>query len=108
MEVRIAQSSPCNAIHGRSGYDAAERAWCTETLVIRHDEQHVGRPLRRHDSKRPPWFGLNGFLLDHPAEFRVGRRKLLAADGDDSAGRTRLTGNALCHAERGIERNDDA
>jgi hypothetical protein len=24
MEVRVAQSGPCDAIHGRSGYDAAE------------------------------------------------------------------------------------
>src|SRR5262245_36191456 len=52
MEVRVAQSSPRDAIHGRSRDDAAEGAWCTETLAIRHNEQHVGCPLRRHDTWR--------------------------------------------------------
>jgi len=37
MGVREAQSSRGDAIHGRSGDDAAERAWRTETLVIGHD-----------------------------------------------------------------------
>ena len=88
VEVRVAQSRLGDAIHGRGGDDAAEGARRAETLVIRHDEQHVGRALRRHDARRPPGRRLRGLLLDHPAEFRIGRRKLFSVDRGGGAGRT--------------------
>src|ERR1022692_636086 len=88
MEVGVAQSLPCDAIHGGSGYDTAEGAWCAETLVIRHDEQHVGGTLRRHDAGSPPRRRLRGSLLDHTAEFRIGRRKLFSVDRGGGARRT--------------------
>ena len=88
VEIRVAQPLCGDAIHGGRGYDAAEGAWCTETLVIRHDEQHVGGALRRHDTRRPPGLRLRGLLLDYPAERRIGRRKLFAGDRGGGFGRT--------------------
>ena len=72
MEVRVAQPGSCNAVHGRGGYDATERAWRTETLVVRHNEQHVGCAFRRHDARRPPGLRVRSLFVDHTAEFRSG------------------------------------
>src|ERR1041384_909381 len=89
MEVRIAQSIPRDAIHGRSGYDAAEGARRTETLVVRHDEQHVGSALGRYHARGPPGRRLRCFLLNDSTEFWIGRRQLLSVDRGGGAGRTR-------------------
>src|SRR4249920_2085038 len=102
MEVRIVHSISCDAIHGRSGYDATEGAWCTETLIIRHDEQHVGRALRRHNARRPPSLRLRGLLVDHPAEFRIRRRKLLPVDRGGGTGRTWVTCDLLSQCRDAI------
>src|SRR6516165_4616475 len=64
MEVGVAQSGLCDAIHGRSGYDAAEGPG--------HDEQHVGCTLRRHNAGWPPRRRLRGLFLDHPPKFGGG------------------------------------
>jgi Sulfatase len=69
-----------DAIHGGSGYDAAECARRTKPLVVGHDQKHVRRTLRRHDARRPPRRGLRGFFIDHTPEFRIGRGKLVAGD----------------------------
>jgi arylsulfatase A-like enzyme len=69
-------------------YDAAKSAWCAKTLVIRHDEQHIGRALRWHHTRRPPGGRLGGPILNHSAELRVGRWKLLAWYGRGGVGRT--------------------
>jgi hypothetical protein len=103
VEVGVAQSLPRDAIHGGSGYDPAEGAWCAETLIIRHDEQHVGRALRRHDARRPPRRRLRGFLLDHTAEFRIGRRKLLSVDSGGGARRTLDTCDLLSQCRDATE-----
>ena len=95
MEIRIAQPLRGNAIHRGRGYDAAEGAWCSETLVIRHDEQYVGRALRRYDARRPPCLRFRRLLLDYPAERRIGRRKLFAGDRGGGFGRTRDTRDLL-------------
>ena len=73
MKVRIAQSSLCDPVHGGSRYDATEGARCTEALVIRHNEQHVGRTFRRHDARRPPWCRTpEAFSLITPPNFGSG------------------------------------
>ena len=95
VEIRVAQPGVRDAIQRRGRDDAAERARRAEADIVRHDEQHVGRALRRHDARRPPGFRLRGLLLDHPAEFRIGRRKLFSADRGGGAGRTQLTGYLL-------------
>ena len=95
VEIRVTQPALRDAIQCRRRNDAAERARRAEADVVRHDEQHVGRALRRHDARRPPGFRLRGLFLDHPAEFRIGRRKLFSADRGGGAGRTQLTGNLL-------------
>ena len=101
MEVRVAQAGLGDAIHGGRRDDAAEGARRAEALVVGHDQQHVGRALRRHDARRPPGRRLRGLLLDHPAELRIGRRKLLAVDRGGGAGRTQLAGHLLrMHAFR--------
>ena len=61
-------------------------------LVVGHDQEHVGRALGRHDRRRPARFGIGGGVLDHTAEFRIGRRELFAVDGGGGAGRTGRAG----------------
>ena len=72
-----------------------ECAWCAETLIIRHDEQHVWCALRRHDARRPPRRRLRGLLIDYPAELRIGRRKLFSCDRRGGARRTCDTSDLL-------------
>src|SRR6185369_12196390 len=95
MEIRVAQASFCNAVHGRGWYDAAERARRTETLVIRHDEQDVGRALGRHDARCPPGLRVRSLFVDHTAEFRRRLRNLFSVDGCCCAGRAGSTGGLL-------------
>ena len=95
VEIRVAQPALRDAIQCRCRNDAAEGARRAEAAVVRHDEQHVGRALRRHDARRPPGFRLRGLFLDHPAELRIGRRKLFSAERGGGAGRTQLTGDLL-------------
>src|SRR5262245_15545101 len=92
MELRVAQARLGNAIHRWRWDDATKGARDTVALVIRHDEQDVRRLLARHDAWRPPGFRLESIVLDHTAEFRIGRRKLLAADGGCRAWRTGRAG----------------
>ena len=54
VEIRVAQPAVRDAIERRRRDDAAERARRAEAGVVRHDQQHVGRALRRHDAWRPP------------------------------------------------------
>ena len=77
MKLRVAQPVLRDAIQGRRRDDAAKRARRAESAIVRHDEQHIGRALRRHDARRPPRFRLRGFLLDHAAELRIGRREVV-------------------------------
>ena len=107
MELRVTQPVFRDTIQRRRRDDAAERARRAEADVVGHDEQHVGRTLGRHDARRPPRLRLRGFLLDHPAEFRIGRRKLISGDGRGGVRRTQLTSDLLCDAGRGREREGD-
>src|SRR6478735_2919053 len=103
MKIGVTQALRCDSIHGRRGDDAAEGARCSETLVVRHDEQHVGRTLWRHDAWRPPRRRLRSLLLDHPAECRRGRWKLLTVDGGRRAGRTWDSRNLLSQCRDATE-----
>lgn len=67
--------------------DAAESAGDAEPCVIRDDQQHIGRILRRHDTRRPPRLRLQGLVLDH-AEFGIKCGKLFAIDRGRGPGRT--------------------
>src|SRR6187401_1469199 len=110
MEVGVAEPGIRDAVYGRRGYDAAEGAWCTETLVVRHNEKHVGCAFRRHDARRPPGRRLRGFLLDHTAKFWIGRWKLLSGDrcgGLGRAGNTGLLGESKGSAERQERRREE-
>jgi len=86
VNVVVAQTVIRDAIHRGRWDDAAEGARHAKSGVIRDDEQHVRRFLGRHDARRPPRFRLQGIVLDHAAEFRIGCRKLLAADGGGGVG----------------------
>ena len=92
VEIRVTQPGLRDAIQRRRRDDAAERARRTEAAIVGHDEQHIGRALRRHDARRPPRFRLRGLVFDHAAEFRIRGRKLFSADGGGGAGRTRYVG----------------
>ena len=86
MKIGEAQPLRRDTIHGRRGDDAAKGARRAETLVVRHDEQHVGRALRRHDARRPPGRRVRSLLLDHPAECRRGRWELFPVHGGGGTG----------------------
>ena len=63
VEIRVAQPGLRDAIQRRGRDDAAERARRAEAAIVRHDEQHIGRALRRHDARRPPRCRFGGFRL---------------------------------------------
>ena len=86
VNVVVAQTVIRDAIHRGRRDDAAEGARHAKSGVIGDDEQHVGRFLGRHDARRPPRFRLQGTILDHAAEFRIGCRKLLTADSGSGIG----------------------
>ena len=90
VDVVVAQAVFREAIHRRRRDDAAERAGYAKAGVIRHDEENVGSLFGRDDAWRPPGFGMEGILLDHTAEFRIGRRDLVAGERSGSAGRPHL------------------
>ena len=100
VDVVVAQAVVRDAIHRRRRDDAAEGARHAEAGVIGDDEQDVGRLLGRHDARRPPRLRLQGIVLDHAAEFRLGRGQLLAADGGRGARRTERAGDFLGLGER--------
>ena len=96
----VAQTLVRDAIHRRRRDHAAEGAGHAEAGIVGDDQQHVGCALRRHHARRPPRLRLQGVILDHAAELRVGRRELLAADGRGGARRTQCPGDLLGHCRR--------
>ena len=104
MELRVAQPAFRDTIQGRCLDDAAKGARRAEPFIVGHDEQNIGRALGRYDARRPPRRRLRGLLLDHPAEFRIGRRKLFSVDGGGGVRRPQLTGDLLREAGGGRER----
>ena len=97
VEIRVAQPLRGDTVKRRRRDHAAKRAGRTEAGIVGHDEQHIGRALRRHDARGPPGLRLRSLLLDHSAEFGGGRRNLFSVDRGRGAGRTRDTGDLLRH-----------
>ncbi len=96
----VTQAVVRDALHGRRRDDAAKGAGHAEAGIVGDDQQHVRRALGWHDARRPPGLRLQRVILDHAAELRVGRGKLLVADGRGGAGRTQNAGHLLRHGER--------
>ena len=103
VKIGEAQAGLGDAVQRRGGDDAAEGARRAEAVVVGHDEEHVGRTLRRHDAWRPPGLRVRSPLLDHPAEFRIGRRQLFPADGGGGVGRPRHPGDLLGQGRDGCQ-----
>ena len=105
----VAEAFSREAVHGRRRDDAAEGAGDAEAGVVGDDQQHVGRTRGRHDARRPPGCRLQGSILDHAAELRVGRWELLAADARRRAGRSQRAGDLLrgarCRAHQRYHEN---
>ncbi len=97
----VAQAFTGDAVHGRCRDDAAEGARHAEAGIIGDDQQHVRRALGGHDTRRPPCLRVQRIVLDHAAEFRVGRRQLPVADGGRGARRAQRAGDLLRHPRRG-------
>ena len=91
----VAQTLVREAVHRRCRDDAAEGARNAEASVVGNDQQHVRRPLRRHDARRPPGLGLQRIVLDPAAELRVGRRELPAAERRGGARGAQRAGDLL-------------
>src|SRR5262249_40734918 len=86
VELRITQSRLRDAVHGRRRDDTAKGAGHAVTLVIRHDEQDVGRALARYYSRWPIRFGLLGVHVDGTAERRRLWRKIFSVNRRRGAG----------------------
>ena len=100
MDVGVAQAVVGNAVHRRRRDDAAERARHAETGIVRDDQHDIGRLLWRHDSRRPPWLGLESVVLYVTAKLGLRRRQLLAVNGGGCAWRTELALNLDTRRER--------
>src|SRR5262249_36871121 len=96
MELSVAQSGLCDAIHCRCRNNAAKSAAHAISLIICHYEQDVRRTLWRHDPWRPVRLGVLGGFVDHPAELGIGGRELFAANGGGGVRRARRAVDLLC------------
>src|SRR6266566_4794706 len=88
MELRVAQTRFGDAIHRGRRDDATERARNAVALVVRHDEQNVGRAFGRYDARWPIRRGVLDALLDHATEWHGWWRDLFAVNRDGGVGRT--------------------
>src|SRR5262249_37889460 len=68
MKLRVTKSGLGNAIEGRHGNHATERARHTVARVVGHDQQHVRCAFWGYDLRRPPRLGVFGLLLNYAAE----------------------------------------
>ena len=86
MKLRVTQSCLGYAIHRGRRDDTAKRARNTVALVVRHDEQDVGRAFGRHDARRPVRRGILDAFLDHAAKRQRRRRDLISVNRDVASG----------------------
>src|SRR5437870_13887291 len=86
MELRVAQTRFGDAIHRGRRDDATERARNAVALVVRHDEQNVGRAFGRYDARWPIRFGILDAFLDYPAKRQRRRWDLFTVDDDGGVG----------------------
>src|SRR6266516_1100486 len=88
MELRVAQTRFGDALHRGRRDDATEGARNAVALVVRHDEQNVGRAFGRYDARWPIRFGILDAFLDHPTEWHWWWRDLFPVNRDGGVGRT--------------------
>src|SRR5271156_6985671 len=80
VELGVTQTRLGDAVQVRRRDDTAKGAGYAVALVIGHDEEHVWRTFRGHDTGRPPGLRIRGHFLDDAAKGRRRRRKLLPID----------------------------
>jgi hypothetical protein len=86
VEVRISQAGFGNAIHIRRGDQPAECAWRSKAHIIGDDQQHIGRSLGRHDTRRPKGLGILCIEIDDAAKGRRRVRNVAAINRRRGAG----------------------
>ena len=75
MERGVAQAHGVDAVERRRRDYATECARSGEAHVVGHDQQHIGRALRRHSAGRPVRLGLSSVDVDVTLELlRRGRQ----------------------------------
>ena len=72
MEPSIAQAHLCKVVEIGRGNLSPESAPVTETSIVNHDEQHVGRALRSFDERNLVRLGILVCLADDPLKFGFG------------------------------------
>ena len=72
VKIRVAQPTVRDAIQCRGRNDTTKGAWRAKAGIVRHDEQHVRRALRRHDARCPPCLGFRSLLPITPPNFGSG------------------------------------
>ena len=87
VDVVVAQTVLGDPVHRRRRDDAAEGARHAEAGVVRDDQEHVRRFVRRHDPRRPPGRRGQRIVPDHAAEGRLRRRQLPPVDRGRGVGR---------------------
>ena len=115
MEIRVAQSFRRNAVKRRGRDHAAKCARRGEADIVGHNEQDVGRALRRHHTRRPIGFRLRSIKVDLAPEGLRRRREIAAVDRRRCFRRPRYARDRLCrgtccgekcrHGNRGHARN---
>ena len=65
MELGISKPGLRDPVQRWRWDDTAEGARNAVALVVRHDEQNIGRALGRHDARRPLRLGVLGIHADH-------------------------------------------
>ena len=93
VELRIAKAGLRNPVQRRRRDHTAERARDAVALVVRHDEQDVGRALGRHDARRPIRLRVLRVHVDHAAEPRRRVRNIPPVDGCLQRGRASASGS---------------
>src|SRR5437016_1046198 len=88
VELRVTQSRLGYAVHGRRRDYTAKGARNAIALVVRHDEQNVGRAFGRYDARWPIRFGILDAFLDYATEWHGWWRDLFPVNGDGGVGRT--------------------
>ena len=68
MEVGVAQALGGEAVHDRGVDVGAEATELGEADVVQHDEEHVGRPVRRAQRFGPPRRGLAAIAANYSSE----------------------------------------
>ena len=72
VEIGVAQPLRGDSVERRCRDHPAKCARRAEAGIVGHDEQHIGRALRRHDARSPPGVDSEAFSLITPPKFGSG------------------------------------